>query len=178
MRVLVYVLDDLKCIRQDLLQEVIKELENYLKVKFFVEKFFGNIPKDCYNQRRMQYNAERLLSFVKYLNLNYDKVISLICEDIYVEGTNFVFGLAEINGKYCILSLRRLISINDELFKTRVFKEMLHELGHCFGLKHCANDCAMRFSNSLFEVDTKNKYLCEKCYNYIMLKLENLRNQT
>ncbi len=177
MEVLILKLNGLKCIDDETLLAVISELENYLGVKFRLINREIILPKEFLNEFRMQYDAEKILTYIKRFSEKNSKIVSILCEDIYVEGTNFVFGLAEINGCCCVLSLRRLMSYNKELLRERIFKEMLHELGHCFGLRHCSNNCAMRFSNSLFEVDIKNKYLCERCYSYIKLKLENSRKR-
>lgn len=51
-----------------------------------------------------------------------------------------------------------------ELFKERLIKEALHELGHAFGLPHCDNKrCVMVFSNSIKDVDFKGAKFCEGC---------------
>ncbi len=49
-------------------------------------------------------------------------------------------------------------------FFERVKKELLHELGHTFGLGHCQDKgCIMSFSNSVLEVDLKGLGFCSKC---------------
>ncbi len=178
MKIFILKLNELECIDERLLDNVLTELSEYLGIRFeCIPKKF-QLPNNTYNKTRMQYDANEILNYIRRtIDTKGNKIIATICDDIYVEGTNFIFGLAEINGNYCILSLKRLRNEDLKIFKERIFKEMLHELGHCFGLRHCSNDCAMKFSNSIFEVDMKNKYLCEKCFRYIKLKLENLKKK-
>ncbi|TFF63550.1 MAG: hypothetical protein EU521_01195, partial [Promethearchaeota archaeon] len=52
-----------------------------------------------------------------------------------------------------------------EMFKLRVSKEAIHELGHTFGLSHCENECVMRYSNNLYEADKKPSTFCEICFS-------------
>jgi len=128
------------------------------------------IPKLLYDERRNQYFAPPLLYHIKQ-NLNQDvyRILGIVDRDIYTRGLNFIFGLAEPNGKACIISLTRLRESfygkkeNNDLFRQRVLKEALHELGHTFGLTHCDNpNCVMHFSNSLQDTDRKQAIFCEK----------------
>ena len=49
--------------------------------------------------------------------------------DLYVEGLNFVFGLADNPGKAALISLYRLHAGGEEpLFRARAVKEAVHEL--------------------------------------------------
>jgi archaemetzincin len=64
-----------------------------------------------------------------------------------------------------VISLMRLrIGADKETFRRRAVKEAVHELGHTFGLSHCASPrCVMRFSNSLADTDRKGSEWCELC---------------
>ncbi|HXG30217.1 MAG TPA: archaemetzincin family Zn-dependent metalloprotease [Thermodesulfobacteriota bacterium] len=91
-----------------------------------------------------------------------DAVLGVIGEDLYVEGLNFIFGLAYSD--LSIISLHRLVSEDRGLFYRRAVKEAVHELGHLAGLGHCSNArCVMRFSNSLEDTDVKNETFCGEC---------------
>jgi archaemetzincin len=87
------------------------------------------------------------------------------CRDLYVEGLNFVFGLADSPGKAAVISLHRLHADADgALFRARAVKEAMHELGHTRGLRHCADSrCVMAFSKSLADTDRKGKEFCSRC---------------
>jgi archaemetzincin len=84
-------------------------------------------------------------------------VVLIISKDVYVQGLNFVFGIAS-KGLGAIVSVYRLE--NDPEF---VEKEITHELGHVFGLRHCFLPCVMTFSNSVWEARLKSGTFCEKC---------------
>ena len=46
----------------------------------------------------------------------------------------------------------------------RTCKTMCHEIGHMFGLKHCAHfNCLMNGSNNLKESDRRPVFLCPIC---------------
>jgi archaemetzincin len=85
--------------------------------------------------------------------------------DLYASDLNFVFGIAQLGGKACVISLSRLyLDADEERFRGRALKEAMHELGHTFGLGHCANlGCVMWFSNTLRETDRKGAAYCPRC---------------
>ncbi len=143
---------------------------NVPAVKEALEYVFGvetseeiqlDAAEDAYNTKRMQYDASNLLNFlIRYTSKVSSKEPSLclwiISDDLYVQGMNFVFGVAQPD-KAAVLSTHRLDSL--DLIK----KEAIHEMGHVFGLKHCNNYCVMQFSNSLYEAKKKPATLCDRC---------------
>jgi len=81
-----------------------------------------------------------------------------------VPDMNFVFGLASSDGGCAIVSTNRLKSIDPGMFRGRLLKEVVHELGHVFGLSHCPDRrCVMHFSNSLQDTDLKSSEMCSNC---------------
>ena len=123
----------------------------------------ASIVAPSYNPQRRQYNAGILLDRVRLGP--WHCVLGVTSQDLYVEGLNFVFGLADISGKAAVISLHRLhAGADDRLFWARAVKEAVHELGHTRGLRHCANPrCVMAFSNSLADTDRKGKEFCSNC---------------
>jgi archaemetzincin len=117
----------------------------------------------CYNVFRKQYNSTCLLRFMKPLRVT----LGVTGKDIYAKGMNFLFGEAELNGSRAIISVFRLTTPNDNLYRERVVKEAVHEIGHVLGLIHCNNHCVMKFSNSVMEVDRKPISFCEDCASKI-----------
>jgi archaemetzincin len=78
-----------------------------------------------------------------------------------------------LNGNIAIASLYRLRNElygmkNDEgLMTERFSKEVIHELGHTFGLIHCHHStCVMRSSTYVEDIDQKNLHLCDRCRSF------------
>jgi len=149
---------------------IIKRIE---KLGLKIDKIMIERIENCYNTFRKQYNAECLLD--KFLS-KYDPIVLLITnKDIYANNLNFVFGLA-YPYRGCIVSFYRLKSENEEIYKERIEKEITHELGHVFGLKHCFYPCVMAFSNSIYEVDIKSKDFCDNCFKTFKRNIETLKS--
>jgi archaemetzincin len=90
--------------------------------------------------------------------------------DLTAPGLNFVFGLADPEGRAAVISMARLYPEfygqprDPRLFKARAVTEAVHELGHLLGLGHCIDPaCVMAFSNSLADTDRKGPGFCEAC---------------
>jgi len=131
---------------------------------------------DAYTKEREQYFSTQIISqaIKRTGNLN-GKIIILTDVDLYIPVLTFIFGEAQLNGKHSIVSVCRLheefySGITDEiLLKERTLKEVLHELGHNFGLKHCIDwDCVMHSSTSIEEVDIKGNFYCNECKKKII----------
>ncbi len=123
-----------------------------------------------YNKKRGQYAAEIFIEELLSIAEGDEILLGITEYDIYTEKMNFVFGQAQLGGQATIISLRRLdpeyygIPADERLFKERILKEAVHEIGHCLGLDHCNNSkCNMVFSNSILAVDCKNAELCNNC---------------
>jgi len=129
-------------------------------------------PKEAYNTGRRQYLSEVVLEEVaKLKKLSGANAVLLVADiDAYSPGLNFVFGQAILGGGVAAVYTRRLrpefynMSPDPLLYRERLLKEALHELGHAFGLGHCLEGaCVMRFSNSVIEVDEKAAKYCRIC---------------
>lgn len=119
----------------------------------------------AYVRRRNQYLADAIL---KSLPLPEDesRLVGIVDVDIYSGTLNFVFGIAELPGKRALISTYRLGlgNVPRGLLIERLTKEIVHELGHTFGLRHCSNrKCVMCFSNSIGDTDYKSARLCRNC---------------
>jgi Predicted Zn-dependent proteases len=91
-------------------------------------------------------------------------VLGLVAGDGYVEGLNFVFGLATPEISIATIYTSRLETGDSSVYRLRVLKEAMHEVGHLLGLGHCPNRrCVMSFSNSVLEVDSKEPWFCPVC---------------
>ncbi len=156
----------------DILLRLSKDLENNINFSVTVSSETLVPPLIHYDWKRGQYFAEKILSWI-YENLGglgYDRIVGICNIDAYVSPLNFVFGLADPVRGVALVFLPRLKPSfygeheNFERFYVRLFKEVLHELGHTFGLRHCnIRKCVMSFSNSILDVDFKEAAFCKKC---------------
>lgn len=117
-------------------------------------------------KRRNQYLADAILDSIP-LPEDESRVVGIVDVDIYTSTLNFVFGIAELPGRRALISTYRLKmgDVSNELLIERLAKEIVHELGHTFGLRHCSDKrCVMHFSNSIADTDYKSVRLCERCF--------------
>jgi archaemetzincin len=129
----------------------------------------------AHNTERKQYFSSKLLASLGKSERD-ERVVGIADVDLYVPRLNFVFGEADIVSGTAIVSLCRLrqeyygLAPDEGLFLERATKEIVHELGHTFGLGHCPNNgCVMHFSNSLADTDLKKAHFCNKCRPKIIL---------
>jgi archaemetzincin len=125
------------------------------------------LPAFAFYKPRNRYKADSLLAYQKsILTANTTAIVGLTSQDISTsKGGNpdwGVFGLGLQPGQCCVISTFRLARApgSNELFKQRLAKVVLHELGHNFGLPHCDKDiqCLMSdASGTLARVDREKK---------------------
>ena len=131
-----------------------------------------SIPDGAFDRSRNQYRAEQFIELASRVGTG-EKNIGITSQDLYYRRRNYVFGLAYLNGNGSVISTHRLQTSSDggitskpqsEVFADRVRKEVVHEIGHTFGLEHCDNSkCVMSFSPTVREVDVKEENLCGTC---------------
>jgi archaemetzincin len=98
------------------------------------------------------------------------KLLALTSRDLFIPVLTFVYGHAQLGGRVSLVSLERLkqefygFAPNREIFLERALKEALHEVGHTFGLVHCADrGCAMALSTNIRQIDAKQAAFCASC---------------
>ena len=98
------------------------------------------------------------------------KTIGLFNVDLFIPIFTYIFGQAFLEGRTGIASVFRLsnerygMEADKNLLLERICKEIIHELGHTFGLIHCIiPDCVMRSGTYVEDIDQKNAVFCPKC---------------
>lgn len=150
-----------KAVLEDLRQPLEEAFEQDVQAGSRME-----LPKASWNAQRGQYLASVILDKLP----SDDMVLGVADVDIYERDLNFVFGEADIAGKKALISLARLrqeyygLPQNEKIFYERALKEVVHEIGHVYGLGHCPHrTCVMHFSNGLHDTDTKGWQFCPRC---------------
>jgi len=98
------------------------------------------------------------------------RVLGVTASDLYVPVLTFVFGEAQLDGNCAVVSTARLkeefygLPRRQDLLRERLLKEAIHELGHTFGLRHCADwRCVMTSSHAVERLDVKGAEFCSAC---------------
>ncbi|MCS7265045.1 MAG: hypothetical protein NZ805_09460 [Armatimonadetes bacterium] len=151
-----------------LMAQIAIQLPKYLPfVECKISPKVVSLPPSAITPKR-QWLANILLSHL-IVPSGFDRVVGVTPVDLVVPPFNFVFGIAEIEGKRAIISTARLIDHNSEITELRAIKEVLHELGHTLGLNHCSNPkCVAFFSNTIADTDRKGPGFCTKCYEKLL----------
>jgi len=127
--------------------------------------------RQAHDSARGQYNSTLLLAALHPVTGTGDpKQIGLVDVDLFIPVLTFVFGEAQFEGPSAIVSTHRLsnqyygLPRNHDLLLERIEKELIHELGHTFGLYHCRQfECVMRSSTYVEEIDLKKALPCPDC---------------
>jgi len=169
------------------LNVISKSIAKYygIKVKILSRQI---LPKDAFiNIKSPRYRADSIIAVQnRNLPVGIDYVLGITGRDISITKYDIkgaikkpvwryndfgIMGLAYCPGKSCIVSDFRLKS-NKKLHLERYKKVVIHELGHNFGLPHCADKkCVMTDAvESIKTIDNANPVLCIKCRNRIIYK--------
>jgi archaemetzincin len=153
-----------------LLDKVVNDVEHEFQLPVKTKE--GHLDLSLfYDPARRQYDGFKLLKeidsgFAKETN----KTLGLFNVDLYIPILTYIFGQAYLNGRAGIASIYRLRNERYGIFKDekilveRFRKEVIHELGHTFGLIHCYDpSCVMRSSTYVEDIDQKEHQLCRHC---------------
>ena len=139
-------------------------------------------PDFAYDAKRNQYSSSLILQkLLAACPPDAEKLLALTSKDLFIPMLSFVFGQAQLSGKLAIVSIARLnqkfygFSENRPLMLARALKEVVHEVGHTFGLVHCLDKrCPMSLSTDIRQVDAKGDEFCRDC---AMILRENISAQ-
>lgn len=160
-------------------------MPNLLEVMFKILQKNGFIPEElglvvtpdfAFDQVRRQYRADLLIEEVDRKIKSQNKIIGVCDNDLFLPVFTHLYGFAPLNGDSGIVSISRLKSfgingrkVDLNLTAERGVKEIIHELGHLIGLKHCrVSWCVMHTSLEPEEIDTKDFSYCEICQKIII----------
>jgi archaemetzincin len=162
-------------LNDDLLDSVYLDVEREFSVPVKTKQ--GHLDlSEFFDSGRKQYNGNLLLKeieqkFAKEKN----KTLGIFNVDLYIPILTYIFGQAYLNGNCGIASIYRLnndrygLKPDKQIFYSRIRKEIIHELGHTFGLLHCSNPiCVMRSSTYVEDIDQKEQQFCTKCRQQVL----------
>ncbi len=149
---------------------IVNDIEQEYSIPVYIKEGYMDIS-EYYDGRRRQYNGNELL---RKIDENYGadnvKTLAIFNVDLFIPILTYIFGQAFLNGRTGIASIHRLsnerygMPKDDKLLTDRFRKEVIHELGHTFGLIHCINTaCVMHSSTYVEDIDMKGHHLCAKC---------------
>ena len=158
----------------DLLQRLGEELGRDLgtSVRLRVPWFD---PEVAYDPSRGQYNSTLILKqILGGPDGTATRVLGVAGVDLFIPVLTYVFGEAQLDGRAAVVSTHRLraevygLPEDEALLARRLLKEAMHELGHTFGLLHCAEPtCVMRASTYVEEIDLKGATFCPTCLGLV-----------
>ncbi len=120
---------------------------------------------------RAQVDADRLLEALERLPRERGTVTAAVtAADMGSPIFTHHFGRARHGGHALVISLARMTPVfyglpeDRDLMLRRASLELLHELGHVWGLGHCRdNGCIMRFVPSVEGIDNRGTTFCAAC---------------
>jgi archaemetzincin len=160
-----------------LLKDLCPDLEEILRVPCEVLPVRLD-PDFAFHGERQQYHSSEILHRMQgFVTRDSWRVLGVTAVDLYIPILTFVFGEAQIGGPCAVLSAHRLrqefygLPADHELFRRRVIKEAIHEVGHTLNLTHCDDyRCVMASSHAVEWIDLKDGALCEGCRRATDLK--------
>jgi archaemetzincin len=160
------------CNYQSLGQEIHRTFDFKTEIKSLLQDV-----NFAYDLTRDQYHSTAILEKLASTSPpSATKIVAITHVDLFIPILTHVYGEAQLAGKACIVSTFRLqeglsVANIEKEFENRVVKEVLHELGHTFNLRHCDDkSCIMHYCRSIKDVDRKTDQLCRYCK--ILLKDE------
>jgi archaemetzincin len=128
-------------------------------------------PEFALHGERQQFHSSQILQRMQsFLTHETWRMLGIAAVDLYIPILTFVFGEAQMGGPTAVMSAHRLrqefygLTPDQELFRQRIVKEAIHELGHTLRLTHCDDyNCAMAPSHAVEWIDLKGSSLCRSC---------------
>lgn len=129
------------------------------------------VPAEAYDKMRGQYQSVEIMkAAARNVPVDATRLLAITEADLAIPTLTFLFGQAQLDGQIAVVSLARLrqefygLEPDEGLLRERLGKEVLHEMGHTFGLTHCHDPkCAMSLATHVGLVDRKEESYCMNC---------------
>lgn len=131
------------------------------------------IPAAAFDPSRGQYDARAIIDAVSErttLALSNERMLVVVDVDLYAEGHEYIFGLADPKTGICVVSTARLRNEfysrkpDNRLLVERLLKESLYELALSWKRPVCENPkCVIFSSRTLADIDRQRASFCYKC---------------
>ncbi len=153
-------------------ERILQEVRAHVQRVFGIPTWLWTLPdrpRQTLDPRRGQHASRNVLEWLtERLPPGAVRTLGLTDVDLFTPVLTFVYGEAQLNGPVAVVSAARLGggpgTVAERLVTARLAKESVHELGHTFGLLHCAAErCVMKRSVSLAGIDGKATILCGDC---------------
>jgi archaemetzincin len=143
-------------------------------------------PEGSYDEVRRQYRSVEIMKAVaRSVPSGAARLLAVTEHDLSIPLLTFLFGQAQLDGMIALVSVCRLrqefygFPPDPELLRERLTKELLHELGHTFGLTHCSRtECSMSLSTHVEAVDLKSAGWCATCGAHLARRFTSLKGLT
>ena len=163
-------------VRDDYLRILAESIEEQFGLSVTITRNNG-LPHYALDPVRQQYNSNLIIKrLLDESSPDAFKVLGVTDVDLFNPIFSFVFGEAQFNGKCAVVSSYRLRGNPEHTLLpgcppllNRLEKEVVHELGHTFGLRHCSDpDCVMKYSVGLACADRKFSFFCPACRELVL----------
>jgi archaemetzincin len=144
------------------------------------------LPRSAFYPPRQRYRAERLLRHLeRTAPVDAFRVLGITAVDISTTKGKYhdwgILGLATLDGRTCVLSSFRCKrgATTEAIVRARLGKVAVHEVGHTFGLEHCATfGCIMEDARGTVTTTDREYDLCVHCRQKLRRMGRAARNDT
>ena len=125
----------------------------------------------AYDAKRGQYQSVEIMKMLaQHAPRDASRILGVTEVDLAIPMLSFLFGQAQFDGRSPWSRSAGCIRSSMDFRRRRPCcgsarsKEVLHELGHTFGLVHCSDPtCAMSLATHIELVDAKAERYCARC---------------
>jgi archaemetzincin len=163
-------------VRDDYLRILVESIEEQFGLPVTIAPNH-ELPLYALDPVRQQYNSNLILKrLLDESSPDAIKILGITDVDLFNPIFSFVFGETQFQGKCAVVSSYRLRGNPEHTLPpgcppllNRLEKEVIHELGHTFGLRHCSDpDCVMKYSVGLACADRKFAFFCPACRELVL----------